>query len=107
MLSLVLPVFIPSSFVEASAWPGPYQTLRAGGVALVWAVLTPDEPIRYVQHDAQREWETQGIDWKSCAIQNLRERSPEPLGSGALFRDRGETWLISRMHSDGMGPSRL
>jgi hypothetical protein len=107
MLSQVVPVFIPSSFVEAGAWPGPYQTLRAGGLALAWAALMPDDAIQYVQHDAQREWETQGIDWKSCALQNLRERSPEPLGSGALFRDNGETWLISLMHSDGMGPSRL
>ena len=107
MLSLVVPVFVPSSFVEAGAWPGPYQTLLAGGVALVWAALMPDDAIRYVLHDAQREWETQGVDWKMRALQNLRERSLEPLGSGALFRDSGETWLISLMHSDGLGPSRL
>jgi hypothetical protein len=107
MLSLVVPVFIPSSFVEAGAWPGPYSTLRARGVALAWAALLPDEAVRYVLHDMQCEWETHGIDWKARALQNLRERSPQPLGSGALFRDNGETWLISLMHSDGMGPSRL
>jgi hypothetical protein len=107
MLSLVVPVFIPSSLVEAGAWPGPYQTLRAGGVALVWAALMPGDAVQYVLHDAQREWETQGIDWKTCALHNLRQRSPEPMGSGALFRDNGETWLISLMHSDGLGPSRL
>jgi hypothetical protein len=107
MLSQVVPVFIPSSLVEAGAWPGPYQALQAGGVALAWAALMPGDAIQYVQHDAQREWETQDIDWKTCALQNLRERSPEPLGSGALFRENGETWLISLMHPDGLGPSRL
>src|ERR1700683_4465624 len=107
MLSLVVPVFIPSSFVETGAWPGPYEILRARGVALAWAALLPDQAIRYVLHDAQREWETQRVDWKTRALQNLRDRSLEPMGSGALFRDNGETWLISLMHSDGLGPSRL
>src|ERR1700691_783141 len=107
MLSLVVPVFIPSSFVETGAWPGPYEILRARGVALAWAALLPDQAIRYVLHDAQREWETQRVDWKTRALQNLRDRSLEPLGTGALFRDNGETWLISLMHSDGLGPSRL
>src|ERR1700691_2795758 len=107
MLSLVVPVFIPSSFVETGAWPGPYAILRARGVALAWGALLPDQDIRYVLHDAQREWETQRVDWKTRALQNLRDRSLEPMGSGALFRDNGETWLISLMHSDGLGPSRL
>jgi hypothetical protein len=107
MLSLVVPVLIPSSFVETGAWPGPYEIMRAQGIALAWAALLPDQAIRYVLHDAQREWETRGVDWKMRALQNLRERSLEPLGSGALFRDNGEVWLISLMHSDGLGPSRL
>jgi hypothetical protein len=107
MLSLVVPVFIPSTFVETGTWPGPYEILRARGVALAWAALLPDRAIRYILHDAQREWEAQGIDWKTRALQNLRERTPEPMGSGTLFRDNGDTWLISLMHSDGLGPSRL
>jgi hypothetical protein len=103
----VVPLFIPSSFTESGAWPGPYATLRAPGIALVWAVLLPDDGIRYVLHDMQRAWEAQGIDWKARALANLREISPEPVGTGTLFRDDGETWLISLMHDDGLGPSRL
>jgi hypothetical protein len=106
-VSKVVPVFIPSSFVEGGAWLGPYAALRAQGIAQAWAVLLPDDAIRYVLHDMQQVWEAQGIDWKLRALQNLRERSPEPVGTGALFRDNGDTWLISLMHADGLGPSRL
>lgn len=103
----VVPLFVPSSFVEAGAWPGPFATLRAQGITLVWAVLISDEAIRYVLHDMQQAWEAKGLDWKARALENLRQLSPEPLGTGALFRDNGETWLISLMHEDGLGPSRL
>jgi hypothetical protein len=106
-VSKVVPLFIPSSFVEAANWPGPYATLRVQRVALTWAVLLPDQAIRYVADEIRREWEARGIDWKTRALENLRELSPEPMGTGALFRDNGETWLISLMHSDRLGPSRL
>jgi hypothetical protein len=103
----VVPLFVPSSYVESGSWRGPFATLRAPGVALAWAVLLRDDALRYVRHDMQRVWEEQGIDWKVRALQNLRELSPDPLCTGALFRDSGETWLISLMHPDGLGPSRL
>lgn len=102
----VVPVFIPASFVEAGAWPGPCAALQARDVTLAWAVLLPDA-IRYVLHEMQRQWEAQDIDWKGRALQNLRDLSPEPPGTGALYRDNGGVWLISLMHADGLGPSRL
>jgi hypothetical protein len=103
----VMPVFIPASFVDNGAWPGPYTILRARGVVLTWAVLLPGDTIRYVLPDMQQHWEAQGIDWKARSLQNLRAHSPEPAGTGALLRDDGEIWLISLMHEDGLGPSRL
>jgi hypothetical protein len=103
----LMPVFVPSSFVEDGAWRGPYELLRAAGIALAWAVILPGDTIRYVLDDMQRHWEEQGIDWKARALQNLRDLSPEPPGTGALFRDNGDIWLISLMHADGLGPSRL
>lgn len=103
----VLPVFVPSSFVATGAWAGPYSNLPARDVALVWAVLLPDHSIRYVLHETQREWEARGVDWRGRSLENLRARSTEPLGTGALFRDNGETWLISLTYNDGLGPSRL
>ncbi len=107
LISQVVPVFIPSSFVETGSWPGPYAILNAPGVALAWAIVLGDDAIQYVIHQVQREWETEGIDWKTCALRNLRERSPEPMSTGTLFRDNGEPWLISLMYPDGLGPSRL
>jgi hypothetical protein len=106
-IAKVLPVFIPTSFVEAAVWPGPYAILPAPGVALAWAIPLPGDTLRYVLHEKQQDWEAQGIDWKARALQNLRELSGEPLGTGALFRENGETWLISLMYPDGLGPSRL
>jgi hypothetical protein len=107
-IGAVLPVFIPSSFVEtAGGWPGPCEVLQAGSVALAWAVPLGNDTTAYILHETQQEWEAKGINWKARALQNLRDLSPEPLGTGALFRDDGETWLISLMHSDGLGPSRL
>ena len=107
-LGAVLPVFIPASFVEAAGgWPGPCEVLQACGVALAWAVPLPNDTTAYVLHETQQEWEERGIDWKARALQNLRHLSPDPMSTGALFRDNGETWLISLMHPDGLGPSRL
>jgi hypothetical protein len=110
-LSRVLPVFLASGLVEAGSWSGPCAILQAPGIAQAWAVLPPasdiQSNIQYVDAAMQREWEARGVDWKNRAVRNLHDSSPEPLGTGALFRDNGETWLISLMYPDGLGPSRL
>ena len=106
-LSRLLPVFLPSALVEAGSWSGPCAILQAPGIAQAWALLSTDGDIQYVDTLMQREWEAQGVDWKYRAVRNLHDSSPEPLGTGALFRDNGETWLISLMYPDGLGPSRL
>lgn len=72
----VLPVFIPSSFVEsAGGWPGPCEVLQAASIALAWAVPLPNDTVAYILHETQREWEAQGIDWKARALENLRDLS--------------------------------
>lgn len=106
-LRKVLPVFIGTSVAESGGWTGPFRNLPAPGLALTWAVLVADDAIRYVSRQAPCEWEARGIDWKTQALRNLRVVSPEPLGTGALFREDGATWLISLMYPDGLGPSRL
>jgi hypothetical protein len=107
-IGAVLPVFIPSSFVAAAGgWPGPCEVLQAADIALAWAVPLTCDTTAYILYETEREWEAQGIDWKARALENLRALTPEPVGTGALFRDNGETWLISLMHADGLGPSRL
>jgi hypothetical protein len=103
----LLPVFLPAALVGAGSWPGLFAILTAPEIAQAWALLAPDGGIQYVDAPMQREWEARGVDWKNRAVRNIQDRSPEPLGTGALFRDSGETWLISLMYPDGLGPSRL
>src|SRR5579863_2691309 len=105
-IARVVPVFVSSSLVQTGTWTGPYSMLQARGVALAWAVVL-DGNVRFVLQELQRRWEAGDIDWRACSIQNLRALTPEPLGAGALFRDSGETWLISLMDPDGIGSSRL
>jgi len=103
----VLPVFVPAALVASEDWKSSFRDLRAPGVALAWAARGVDNIQRYMSCETQRKWEAQGIDWGARAIENLRAGSREPLGNGALFRDNGETWLISLAYPDGLGPSRL
>ena len=105
-LGRVVPVFIPASFVETCGWPGPYEALPARGIALAWAAPVGDTAA-YVLEATQHEWESKGIDWRARALENLRQLSMDCLSAGALFRENGETWLISLVDSDGLGPSRL
>jgi hypothetical protein len=106
-VSRVLPVFIPSTVVERGAWPGPHSRLPARGLALGWAVPVSAGGLRPVIEETRQTWEAQGMNWKARALRNLRDLSPLPLGSGALFRDSGEIWLISLTYPDGLGVSRL
>jgi hypothetical protein len=103
----VLPVFLPACRVETEAWTGPHARLAAQGIVLAWGLLSADNSIQYVHQDNQREWEARGIDWKVRALENLRRLSPPPLATAALLREDEETWLISLMYPDGLGPSRL
>lgn len=103
----VVPVFIPSTFIVDGSWPGPYEPLPADRLALAWAILTPGHSTQYVLRETQQRWETEGIDWRTQALENLRERSADPCGAAALFRENSETWLISLKYADGLGSSRL
>ncbi len=59
-----------------------------------------------MNHRFQAYWESQGIDWKMLAVNNLGERSK---GTGAtLFKGvSGNLAGIVMRRADGMGPSRL
>jgi hypothetical protein len=81
--------------------------LRATDVALAWAELSDCGVLQFLTRENQRQWEARGVDWRTQAFQNLRKVSAEPLGTGALFREDGQVWLISLMHADGLGPARL
>jgi hypothetical protein len=101
----VVPLLVPSASVENGAWPGPYEQLGAKGVVLAWGCISRAVTEQHLLHELREQWEAQGVDWKSQALENLRRLGQEP--TGVLFRDDGEVWLVSFMHQDGLGPSRL
>lgn len=106
-LLTVLPVFLPRSIIESPSWTGPFATLRVAGVAMAWAVAESGRFPRYITPDKQQQWDSSGVDWRTQALLNLHSISGDALGTGALYRDSGEPWLISLMYPDGLGPSRL
>lgn len=106
-LSQLLPVFVPAASIGTAQCPGPYSLLEARSLVQTWAILLSGDAIRPLTCAIQQYWETQGIDWQARALRNLRELSPPPLGTGALLRDDGDTWLISLKYPDGLAASRL
>jgi hypothetical protein len=103
----LLPVFAPAAFFAAGAWCGPHIRLRTGDLGLTWAVLQPDAIMRYVNHDMQAHWDTQGIDWKKLAMRNLAAATNDQDGAQTLCRADGHVYAIAFMYEDGFGTSRL
>ncbi len=106
-ISQLLPVFVPAACVGTARCPGLYSVLGAHGIVETWAVLLDGVTVRPVTNAIQQAWDAHGLDWKSRALQNLRELSPPPFATGALLRDDGDTWLISLKYPDGLAASRL
>jgi hypothetical protein len=103
----IAPVFVPAAFFAAGNWCGPHARLRAPEIGLTWAVLLPDQTMRYVDFGMKEHWDALGLDWKALALQNLAEHSGDTLGTHALRRSNGEVYGVGLMHPDGIGPSRL
>jgi hypothetical protein len=100
-------VFVPTTFFASGNWPGPYACLRIREISLTWAVLLPDQTMRYVDFGMKEYWDAVSIDWKVLALQNLLEHSGDKPGTHELRRSNGEVYGIALMHPDGIGPSRL
>jgi hypothetical protein len=106
-LTQLIPLLVPSSFFDSQGWPGPYSLLRAGGLGLTWAVMMPRQTMRYVDHELADYWESQNLDWRHVAGENLARMTGDPVATGQLLRDDGSVYALVMMHEDGCGPSRL
>ncbi|HWW62737.1 MAG TPA: hypothetical protein VN181_15285 [Thermoanaerobaculia bacterium] len=106
-LEQLVPLFVPTSFVEAGNWPGPYQLLSAAGVALTWSVLRPEQTMRYVDHGLAAFWESRSIEWPRMALENLLELARTSPWTHEFRRNSGEIYAVGMLHDDGIGPSRL
>ncbi len=107
--SHLLPMFVPASFFALGNWPGPYARLRTPDIALVWAVLFPNQTLRYVDDDMLQYWELCRVDWKAIAMRNLQERAQGENVRQFRRPNQPDGKLISLvfMSEDGLGPSRL
>jgi hypothetical protein len=106
-ISDLFPVFVPASFFETGDWPGPYEILGIVGLGLTWAVLQPDQTMRYVDHEVQRHWEAKGVRWRDRAVENVLRQSAQQVWTHEFRREDGSLFAVAMMHSDGLGPSRL
>jgi len=104
-LDNLIPIITPASFYSAGKWPGPYLTMQELGIT--WAVLGPNETMRYVDTKVVRYWEDQGINWRERATGNLFKVTGEIPATHQHNDEKGEPFALFFMQSDGCGPSRL
>ncbi|HWI61255.1 MAG TPA: hypothetical protein VNT75_05445, partial [Symbiobacteriaceae bacterium] len=102
-LTHLRPVFVPAAFMEAGNWPGPYELCDIPGLALTWAVLLPQQTMRYVSHETAAHWEANGTPWRERALQNLLLSAGEQPFTHELRRDDSSVYAVIMMHEDGLG----
>ena len=103
----LVPVFVPSSFFELGNWPGPFDVLGVEGLGLAWAMLQPDQTMRYVDREVERQWDMHAIQWRDRALENLQRHSVRTVWTHEFRSDNGSLFAVAMMHQDGVGPSRL
>jgi hypothetical protein len=104
----LFPMFTPASFFKTGGWPGPFLLPEANGVGITWALALSNQGMRYLDQAMRTHWESQNIDWKAAAMDNLRKATGSRLFTHGLGRKTGDgMFACAMMHPDGWGPSRL
>jgi hypothetical protein len=106
-LADLIPLFVPTTFLATGVWPGPFENVGVPGLGLTWAVLQPQQTMRYVDHEAERYWDSCQIPWRTSAIENVQRRSVREVWTHEFRRENGSPFAVAMMHADGVGPSRL
>ena len=106
-VEFLIPVFVPAGFLEGGKWPGPCVQLRARDLAIVWAILRPHNTMIYVVTETSNFWESNGIQWREKAMDNLERFSENNVTTHHFSRTDGTVYSVVMMHDDGVGPSRL
>jgi hypothetical protein len=105
-IAKVYPQIMPLSLVGLD-WPGPAERLGDLPFGVSWAIADPQSYFRYVNWEMSRSWESEGINWRAVAMENLKELSRSYPYAGAKNGADGRPYLLSLLNSDSMGPSRL
>lgn len=63
--------------------------------------------MRYVDRRMEAHWDSQNIDWRTRALENLRRTPLEHPWTHEFRRDDRRLFAVAMMHPDGIGPARL
>ncbi len=105
-IAKVYPQIMPLSLV-CPDWPGPIERLGDLPFGVSWAVADPQNYFRYVSWEMSQFWENRGTNWKTVAMENLKELSRNYPFAGTKEGADGRPYLLSLLNRDSMGPSRL
>lgn len=100
------PQIMPLAAVT-DAWPGPIEPLGDLPFGVSWAMAEPANYFRYVDWKLVRFWEAASVDWKTVAMANLTNLSRRQPYAGSREDANGRPFVLSLLHQDSMGPSRL
>jgi hypothetical protein len=106
-LGALVPLVVPRAFSKTGSWPGPIYELAASGLDQTWAVLGPDDVLRYVSRAMEAYWAKLRLPWKERALNNLRAAAEAQPYSHAFRRDDGSLYMVIMLYPQGLGPARL
>lgn len=100
-------MFAPASFFATGQWPGPFEMLAVKGVGLTWGLELDGSARRYLDQRMCVHWESEKVDWRRSAFENLRAATPKLFTHEFGRKTEPGIFLGAKMHPDGWGPSRL
>ena len=101
----LVPIILPPELLTME-WPGPMISLGDLPFSLAWAVVVKPNQFLYVNQEAQGYWEASGVDWRMCAMQNLR-RIARHFPFFEKCDEHGRPFVQALITDDAIGPSRL
>ncbi len=101
----LIPIIILKSYNKNGNWVGPIEKLKHPDFDLTWAFMN-DESISYLTHEEEKKFNSDGVDFKELAIDNLDSFTEDPF-TGHKEDENGLPIYCVMMHKDGLGSSRL
>jgi hypothetical protein len=101
----LVPIILPPELLTME-WPGSIIPLGDLPFSLAWAVVVKPNQFRYVNQETQADWEASGVDWRACAMQNLK-RIARQFPFFEKCDEYGRPFVQALITDDAIGPSRL
>ena len=101
----LVPIILPPELLTME-WPGPIIRLGDLPFSIAWAVVVKPNQFLYVNKEVQADWEASGVDWRACAMQNLK-RMARHYPFFEKCDEHGRPFVQALITEDAIGPSRL